>query len=172
MGAHQILMGPTSDLGPVDPQFEVGETHDLVAAKDIVAAVAAAEGAIAANPGTYPLHAALLSDVSALMVQQARSAIDRTPDLVVEALTACDGRTEADAKKMLQKLKKPLVDAPRHHGAVVSSSQARSWGLPVVELDPQGDQWYAIWRLYAKYRVLGTPIYEGRVASRVPDWAT
>lgn len=38
LGAHQILMGPTSDLGPVDPQFQLGE-NDLVSAKAIIAAV-------------------------------------------------------------------------------------------------------------------------------------
>lgn len=86
LGAHEILMGPTSDLGPVDPQFQLADGRSLVAAKDIIAAVAAAEAAIATNPDTYPLHASLLSDVSGLMVQQARSTIDRSSDLVLEAL--------------------------------------------------------------------------------------
>ena len=73
LGAHHILMGPTSDLGPIDPQFPIGS--DLVSAKDIIASVQAAEVAIQANPETYTLHAALLADVTALMVQQARSAL-------------------------------------------------------------------------------------------------
>ena len=38
LGAHQILMGPTSDLGPIDPQFQ-GSDGRLVAAKTIIAAV-------------------------------------------------------------------------------------------------------------------------------------
>ncbi len=74
LGAHRIVMGPTSDLGPVDPQFLVGR-GDLVAAKDIIASVEQASEAIANNPDVYPLYAALLSDVSGLMVQQARSAL-------------------------------------------------------------------------------------------------
>lgn len=39
MGAHEILMGPTSDLGPVDPQLQIPNTHYWVAAKDLIAAV-------------------------------------------------------------------------------------------------------------------------------------
>lgn len=172
MGAHCILMGPTSDLGPVDPQFQVGDSRNLVAAKDIIAAVDNAESAIAKNPDSYPLHAALLSDVSALMVQQARSAIARTADLVLESLEACTGRTKAQAKAMLEKIKEPLIDAPKHHGAVVNAAMAKSCGLPIEELDPQSEHWQQIWRLYAKYFSLGKPIYEGRTSSRVPAWAT
>ena len=37
LGAHHIMMGPASDLGPIDPQFFIN--NELVAAKDIIAAV-------------------------------------------------------------------------------------------------------------------------------------
>jgi len=42
MGAHHILMGPTSDLGPVDPQFPFPNPsgRGLYSAKDLIAAVA------------------------------------------------------------------------------------------------------------------------------------
>jgi len=35
LGAHHILMGPVSDLGPIDPQFQQ-PTGELVSAKDII----------------------------------------------------------------------------------------------------------------------------------------
>ncbi|HEU5151786.1 MAG TPA: hypothetical protein VFU19_14895 [Iamia sp.] len=169
MGAHQILMGPTSDLGPVDPQFPVGDppNRTLVAAKDIIAAVEAAERAIASNPDTFPLHASLLSDVSALMVQQARSAIDRSGDLVMEALKSCKGRTDAEVDMMLANLRRPLIDDPKNHAAVFGVHDAKACGLPVTEMDPQSDQWQRVWRLFAKYFVVNGPIYEGRFASRI-----
>ncbi len=37
LGAHHILMGPTSDLGPIDPQLRVG--NPWVAARTIMDAV-------------------------------------------------------------------------------------------------------------------------------------
>ena len=86
LGAHHILLGPTSDLGPIDPQFQISQ--GLVSAKDIIAALGAAEQAIQANPDTYSLHASLLADVTALMVQQARSALARSEDIMREALTS------------------------------------------------------------------------------------
>jgi membrane-bound ClpP family serine protease len=37
LGAHRILMGPTSDLGPVDPQFPLPGAPGYVSAKDMIA---------------------------------------------------------------------------------------------------------------------------------------
>lgn len=62
-------MGPTSDLGPVDPQFQNPSGPGLYSAKDLIAAVEAAERAVTNNPDTYALHASLLADVNALMVR-------------------------------------------------------------------------------------------------------
>ena len=56
LGAHSIYMGPTSDLGPVDPQF-LRPNGSLAAARAIIAAVEEAERRIQQNPTTYPLHA-------------------------------------------------------------------------------------------------------------------
>lgn len=168
LGAHSILMGPTSDLGPVDPQFQIGE-GPLVAAKDIIAAVEAAEVAIAANPDSFPLHAALLADVSAIMVQQARSAIARSADLVREALSSCPKRQKRKVAALVSSLTAPLIEAPNNHGAVFGADDAIKAGLPVTKLDPHSDHWQTIWRLYARYYVLRRAIYEGRIASRSPQ---
>ncbi len=54
LGAHSILMGPISDLGPVDPQFPF-RGRGLVAGKDIIAAVDNAARAVQGAPETYPL---------------------------------------------------------------------------------------------------------------------
>jgi len=173
MGAHCILMGPTSDLGPVDPQFRIGhgETEALVSAKDIIAAVTQAEEAVAARPDTFPLHAALLSDVTALQVQQARSALERTADLVEEALKSNPGRTKAQVARLKAKLMDPLISLPKEHSAVFGAQAAKAAGLPVEIVDPRSDQWRMVWRLFAKYRVMnagpGGSVYEGLKASRV-----
>jgi hypothetical protein len=62
-------MGPTSDLGPVDPQFQLPD-GSLAPAKDIIAAVDAATEKVQQAPDMYPIHAALLTDVTALMVRK------------------------------------------------------------------------------------------------------
>ncbi|MDQ3660988.1 MAG: serine dehydrogenase [Actinomycetota bacterium] len=167
MGAHQILMGPTSDLGPVDPQFPHPDRPGLYAAKDLIAAVDHAEEAVAANPDSYPLHASLLADVTGVMVQQARSALESTTDLVREALLSNPDRTEEEADRLAQTVKEPLIDLPRDHGAVFGATDASKVGLPITEADPDSDQWKLIWRLWTKYFALDGIVYEGRHASQI-----
>ena len=93
LGADRILMGPTSDLGPIDPQFRL-QSGAFASGKAIIAAVEDAEQRIQANPETYPLHASLLNDITALLVQQAKDAIARTDDQLKEALACVEGRDE------------------------------------------------------------------------------
>ena len=54
LGADHIYMGPTSDLGPIDPQFQLSGNSTLVAGKTIIDAVEDAEDRIQKNPETYP----------------------------------------------------------------------------------------------------------------------
>lgn len=172
MGAHCILMGPTSDLGPVDPQFPQ-PGGSLISAKDIIAAVDDAAAKVQAAPATYPIYAALLGDVSALMVQQARSALARTADLVEEALRSNPDRTGPEVRDLKAKLKVPLIEAKQSHAAIFGAKDAVKAGLPVVEVDPGSDQWKMIWRLWAKYYALmPVRVYEGERASKVLPWGS
>jgi len=168
LGADEILMGPTSDLGPIDPQLRItrGDRWELVAAKDLIAAVAAAELAVQKQPETYPLHASLLADVTAVMVQQARAAMLRSNDLL-DASLKCAGLSDAEIKRLKPRLRQGLITKPSHHGATLGAGDAHALGLPVTQVDPTSLQWKAIWRLWTKYFVLDRRVYEGRRASRI-----
>ena len=145
LGSHWIYMGPTSDLGPVDPQFLI--KGSLVAAKAIIAAVENAEDRIQKNPATYPLHASLLADVTAVMVQQARDALARTDDILREALACVPERSDQEVTILVQKLQAPLIGAPKSHRAIISTDDAAGFGLPVEKADPASDKWQDVWRL-------------------------
>ncbi|HUY45159.1 MAG TPA: hypothetical protein VMV92_05485 [Streptosporangiaceae bacterium] len=167
LGAHEILMGPTSDLGPVDPQFQISD-FDLVSAKDMIAAVERALDDVAERPETYTLHAALLADVGALKVEQARSALARTDDLVREALSSNPDRNTEDVDELVKRLHEPLIEAPKEHAAIFGAAYAKELGLPVTLCDPGSDQWKRIWRLWMHYYVLGpAQVYENEYVSQV-----
>lgn len=166
LGAHHVLMGPISDLGPVDPQFFIGD--QLVSAKNIIAAVDDAETRVQENPATYPIHASLLSDVNALMVAEARSELARSDELMKEALSSQPDRTPQDVEDLVRALHAPLVEEKSSHGAVFAASDAEAAGLPVVHADMVSPQWRMLWRLYAKYCALPRgAVYEGRKASQL-----
>jgi hypothetical protein len=167
LGAHELLMGPTSDLGPVDPQFPFGE-YDLVSAKDIIAAVERALNDVAERPDTYALHSAMLSEVNALKVEQARSALARTDDLVREALQSNPDRNSEETEDLAKALHEPLIEAPKDHAAILGAQYAKELGLPVRICDPASGQWRQIWQLWMHYFALGSAvIYENERASQV-----
>lgn len=168
LGAHHILLGPTSDLGPVDPQLVLDPTsNQLISAKDIIAAVDAAEIAIQERPDTYPLHVSLLSNVSAIVVQQARSALARSSELVREALRSNPGRSKEEVEQLARALQEPLIDSSSSHGAVFGIEEALSAGLPIIKASDNSEQWDLLWRLWMKYFVQQMRIYEGAYASQI-----
>ena len=168
LGGDRIHMGPTSDLGPIDPQFMLPGGSSLAAAKSIIAAVEEAERRVQQNPQTYPLHASLLGDITALMVQQARDALERTDGQLREALACVDSRSASTVKRMADDLRGPLLEDSPSHGAVISAKDAKRLGLPVEELNPTDTQWKTVWRLWAKYVALGYDyVYEGQSASHI-----
>ncbi len=169
VGAHYIIMAPASDLGPVDPQLV--HEREWVAAKDIIAAVEDAIQRVEESPETYPIHAALLGNVTAIMVQQARSALGSTEDMLREALRSNPDRSIHDVQRLLDSLQGPLIEAPQSHAALFGREDAVSAGLPVKLAAPDSAEWRMLWRLWTKYFVLGTSksIYESSSASQVFD---
>lgn len=168
LGANHIIMAPASDLGPVDPQFRLGQ--DLVSAKDIIATVEDATEKVQNSPATYPIYASLLGDLTAIMVQQARSAMGRSEDLLTEALRSNPDRKAHEVERLCEALKPPLIERPQSHAALFSADDALKVGLPVQKADLAGDAWKMLWRLWTKYFALGSKIvYEGRRASQVFD---
>ena len=174
LGAHHILMGPGGDLGPIDPQmirYENGHAVMAASAKEIVAAVNEAEKRVTKNPDSFPLFASLLSEVNMLMVEQARSALDRSAALMVEALKTQGQRSDAEVKTLAARLKAPLIKAPTMHSAVISADDATKLGLPVVKADTASPEWKTLWSLWTRYFAMGCwpanlrAIYEGARAS-------
>jgi hypothetical protein len=170
LGAHEIIMGPTSDLGPIDPQIVVPE-RGFFSAKDLIAAVESALNDVSIRPDTYPLHAAMLAGIDSTIVQFARSALARTGDLARQAIGSHPDRDEAAVATLCGQIHDPLIEAPRSHGAVVGAVEAAAAGLPITDLPPGHPQWRTIWELWTRYFAIGPlhslAIYEGQRASQV-----
>ena len=170
LGADSIIMGPTSDLGPIDPQVFV-PGRGFISAKDMMAAYDRALEMVAAAPDTAQLHAVLLGGVDATTVQFARSALDRIADIARQAVESNDNRSPDEVDALCNRIQAPLIDTPKMHGAVVGAREALDAGLPVKRLNMDNEQWVAIQELWARYFALG-PVdrmqaYEGTKASQV-----
>jgi hypothetical protein len=89
------------------------------------------------------------------MVQQARSALSRSGDIMREALKSNPDRSDEQVAAMCEALREPLIDIPKSHGAILGEDDAKEIGLPIERADPSGTQWQTIWRLWMKYWSLG-----------------
>lgn len=172
LGADEILMAPHSDLGPVDPQFQVG--NSLVGAKEIVAAVETAERRVSEQPNSFPLYSGLLADVNMLMVEQAKAAMERSTVLIDEALQCrSEDLGDGERARLVEALRKPLIDDLTAHSATVGPKMAQNIGLPVRVADVSCAEWEIIWGLWARYFETGcwpagpVAVYEGHLASQI-----
>lgn len=170
LGADQLIMGPTSDLGPIDPQVAIAN-REYVSAKDLIAGVDRALKEVNERPDSYALLSAMLGGIDVTQVEFARSALDRTGDIARQALASNPHRTEQNISDLYERIRGPLIDEPRSHGAVIGAPEAMRIGLPVQELGHTDPQWRAIWALWTSYFVLGhiglLQVYEGSRASQV-----
>lgn len=172
LGAHEIIMSPTSDLGPIDPQVFV-PGHGYVSAKEIMSAVDRALKDVSERPDSYPLHSALLGmgNVDATLYEFAKSALDRTAEIAKQAITSNADLTLPEVNTRMQKVKDRLITKTHTHSAVVGCYEARQVGLPVTELEIGSDRWQEIWAIWARYFALGPvdgiKVYESDQASQV-----
>jgi Serine dehydrogenase proteinase len=172
LGAHEIVMGPPSDLGPIDPQVFVPD-HGYVSAKEIMSAVDRALKDVSERPDSYPLHSALLGmgNVDATLYEFAKSALDRTGEIAKQAITSNPDIDQATTNKRVQKVTDRLITKTHTHSAVVGCAEARQVGLPVTELDIRSEWWQEIWAIWTRYFALGPidelRIYESESASQV-----
>jgi len=97
----------------------------------------------------------------------------RSEGLVREALSCGTGRDDVEVDELTERLKKPLIEEPATHSAVVSARYAKQLGLPVEAADVSSLQWQLIWNLWTRYYALGcfpageVAAYEGNRASHV-----
>lgn len=167
-GAHRIVMGPASDLGPVDPQFPAADGNGFIAAKDMVAAWDRGLDESEKRPDAYPLLAALMSNLDAVSVEQARAAIARTRTQLEQALSANPARGERDVGTLVRNLHERLVEHADRHESLFGPEDATKAGLPVEQADLTSEQWQLIWQLWTKYFELPeTYVFEGRYPSQI-----
>jgi hypothetical protein len=144
LAAREIVMGPSSELGPIDPYL--GENPASILADPIV------------KSQNFPLH------------QLALYAIDQTKKLATRLLSSgmMKGSSPDEVHQTVQKL--ASRDEFFSHGSVIDHAEAKNLGLNVVLL-PFGDEvWERVWLLYCMYAHDAgasnlVKIFEGRARS-------
>lgn len=144
LASQEILMGPPSELGPIDPSLSGVPTQIL------------AEPQVAAQ--NFALHKAALY------------AIAQTKRLATEVLTSgmMSGKPHDAIERTVQML--ATKDVFFSHGSVIDHHEAEALGLKVKYLPEADELWQRIWLLYCMYahdvqRIGAVKVFEGRSRS-------
>lgn len=129
ISAAEIVLGMTSELGPIDPQLPDPRLGGSVPC-DLIAQ----DGQL---PQTYRMLATQL--------------INRLQGMASKYLA--DGMFKGIDQAQIDAVVKKLASSPSYnsHGAVIDYSEAKSLGLNVSQMEHTDELWRQIWMLYCMY---------------------
>lgn len=153
MGASKILMGPSSELGPVDPQIfrvedgvrKVFSAHNLVAGYERLFAEATA------TTGPVEPYLQQLAYYDDREVNLYKSLISLSENIAIKMLRSgmMQGVSEDEVKKKIEMFLNPEAGT-LSHGRPIYSGEAKDCGLSVEEIDITSKKWELVYELYAR----------------------
>lgn len=152
LGASKIFMGPSSELGPIDPQWTVSEdgvakrfsVHNLVQSyEDLFQACTQAEGHL--QP-----YLQQLANYDQREIQEHRAAIALTEDIAGKALASgmMQGTPEEDIKQKIGIFLTP--ERTKVHGRPIYRDEAADCGLKVETVEAKSHLWDLVHELYSR----------------------
>ncbi len=163
LGAHQVTMSDTSELGPIDPQVKIQNSYYSVAAW--LTAYEHAERRCQEHPGN-PAFATVFQSFNPVIVEMLRFAESRARNLAEELARRADGWNYTMVATT-------LMDTTRFpsHGQMIDWRTAKDIGLRNVRHMPRTNPiWDMYWELYLALRgVAGErrKVFESRHVTRL-----
>jgi hypothetical protein len=165
LGSDRILMSPTSELGPIDPQVPMDlrgtgdeewvAAHHISSTYDQLFNEAKSLGV---DQRIEP-YLQQLQKFSAVNISQLKSATRLSENIAVKSLSngMMKGKPEDEIKVNIKPFTDP--DITMSHGRSIDCKQAKDCDLNIEEVGLDTDLWRAIWGLYirSKYIVDQTP---------------
>lgn len=127
LAAKEVVMGVTSELGPIDPLLTIGPQARVSAH-------------LLMGEGTEPFISRMAED-----------AVSQTKKLATSLLATgmLKGHAEGDIATIVDKLAGP--DHFHSHGSVIDADEAADMGLCILHLKPDDPLWQSIWLLRCMY---------------------
>ena len=151
LGAHKILMGPTSELGPIDPQILMtlaGDGPRLVPAHEVIESYDDLISRAEQTNGQLAPFLQQLERYDATKIRNIKSVQALCESVAVRTLeTGMMSGQQNIADKI-----KPFID-PSHtgvHGRPVYPLAAQACGLNIEVQDLRSELWGNVWNLYVK----------------------
>lgn len=153
LGSDRILMSPTSELGPIDPQVPVKLDDDgpkWMAAHYVTKVYDDLFQGASSTQGRIEPYLQQLNKFNAVFIAHLRAATKLAEDIAVNSLQKgmLAGKSEAEIKTAI----KPFTDPEltMSHGRGINYDKARDCGLNVELIDLDSELWHVIWGLYER----------------------
>ncbi|HEX4753014.1 MAG TPA: hypothetical protein VH268_08950 [Solirubrobacterales bacterium] len=148
-GASRILMTPTSELGPVDPQliFRGGgrfSAFNLIQSyEDLFRRAARAKG----NLEPYLQQ---LQKYDARQIREMKAELELAEDISIRALQTgmMKGKSKTQIRKAISRFLTP--EQTKTHGRPIYRDEAHKSGLSIEDIDPRQDPWVQCYELYIR----------------------
>lgn len=151
-GASKIVMGPNSELGPVDPQITVkeGNTYKRFSACNVVESYDELFRDAVGTKGNLQPFLQQLSNYDARDIKELRAAISLSEDISIKSLASgmMKGTSPSKIKNKIGVFLSPKIT--KAHGRPIYPVEAKSCGLRVEETNPGTRQWLLIYELYLR----------------------
>ena len=148
LAANRIVMGRQSQLGPIDPQFLMGQRSQ--SARAVVDQFDEAKKEILQNSATAGVWFPILQTIGPALLQEARNALAYGEHMVAQWLANYMFAERPNAKLRADTVAAYFNDAARHksHGRRIDRDEARAQGLDVINLEDSQELQEAVLTLY------------------------
>lgn len=151
-GASRIVMGPTSELGPVDPQVVVveGDATRWFSAHNIIKSYDELFGKATKEEGHLEPYLQQLERYDSRQIEELKSAQALSEDIAVRSLVSgmLQGLTEDQVKAKIGIFLTP--ERTKTHGRPIYMDEAMACGLNVSAEPAKGELWSLVHQLYVR----------------------
>lgn len=154
LGADEIVMSDTSELGPIDPQITLNDGHGNLIRHSVQTYLDAYEAhtlALKTNPNDVAAHI-MMGKLEPATVKLFEAVRDRARKFAEDQLKQGMFRSGGGN---FTKIASDLIDTKRWltHGQMIGWQDAKGIGLTVQYMDQATEEWQCYWQLYCLQRL-------------------
>ncbi len=149
-GSAAIWMGPTSELGPVDPQVPVGEDGRFISAFNIIESYKELFRECSQSQGNLEPYLQQLATYDAKQIKEYEAHLDLSKDISIRALGS--GMMKGLPKKEIEKRMSMFLTpkSKKTHGRPIYRGEASDCGLKIEQIDIKSKVWQNAYELYIR----------------------
>ena len=151
-GASKIMMGPASELGPIDPQISIEENGKLrrFSVCNLITSYEDLFEQAVSESGNLEPYLLQLSNYDAREIQEYRAAVELSEDIAVKTLASgmMSDMQYSSIKKKIQIFLSP--ETVKTHSRPIYRDEARKNGLNIECMDVTSELWKNVYEVYLR----------------------